>query len=1007
MKHIFSLINWLCFFSAFSIAQKYNFRNYSVPEGLTQSEIYAICEDLRGNLWFGSMGGGIIKYDGYSFISYREEDGLIDNFVYSIYEDSKGNLWIGTEKGVCIYDGQRFTSWGDSTTLGKATVRSIVEDKDNAMWFATSQSGIFQYHDGTMLHFLPDSAHPELTIYCLYEDNDSDIWIGTDKGACRYTGKKSYWFTKKDGLPVSVVRTICGDNLDRIWMGTFGGGIVCYDSNHFKNYTVYDGLANNTVYTSLKDNKGNLWFGTAHGASKYNGQTFRTYRENSGLASNIVVYLAEDSSGDIWFGTAGGGISRFDSERFIHFPENDKMGRWIYSLLQAPNGSMLLGSSKGGLTVYDGTEYSLLNGANGFTNSRVMSLHYTSDSTLWCGTFDDGAYKFKRKGFQHFSFENKLHSNNITAITSDTSGCVWFASLDSGICAYNEKTDSFLVFNTTNGIASNNIYTVAADRTGSVWAGTVNEGLIKITLLNPDSFFVKIEHFTVENGLSNNTVKSIAIDSMDNIFIGTSGGGINIYNNGVFKVLDKKDGLLSTNIYLLVFDRDNSLWVGTESGIDRIVLNTGFEVVQYNHFGQNEGFTGIEVYRNSASTDKNGNLWFGTVNGATRYNPGNDREIPAPPKIHITGIRLFYERIENTRFIDSITPWYPIPVNLSLPYKQNSLTFEFRGIYQRNPGSIRYKWILEGTDDTWSPALAQQEVTYSNLTPGKYTFKVKSCNEDGIWNEEPAIFSFEILIPLWQQWWFISGAVFLFIAIIGGIIFIRFRRIRLNNRISREKLEMEKNIIELEQEAARLQMNPHFIFNSLNSIQGFIATNDAFQAKRYLAKFARLMRLILENAREEYIPVENEVEILENYLELEKLSTNNKFDFDIILDKSIQPDIIEIPPMLIQPFVENAIIHGIKKKDSKGHISIEFSSAKGLVVCQVTDNGIGRQKATALNKQQTSKHKSTGISVTRKRLEQFKIQGDEGAGVDIEDLKDSEGIALGTKVILSIPYCEG
>jgi ligand-binding sensor domain-containing protein len=1005
MKYILFLLGFL-YFSAFSIAQKYNFRNYSVSEGLTQSEIYAICEDMRGNLWFGSMGGGIIKYDGYSFSSYREEDGLIDNFVYSIYEDSKGNLWIGTEKGVCVYDGQRFTSLGDSTALVKATVRSIIEDKDSTLWFGTSKNGIFQYHNGAMHHFLPDSAHPGLTIYCLCEGKDSAIWIGTDSGVCRHTRKKSHWFTKKDGLPANVIRTICCDNRDQIWLGTFGGGIVCYDSNRFKSYTVYDGLANNTVYTSLKDSQGNLWFGTAHGATKYNGHIFNTYRKNSGLASNIVVYMAEDSSGDIWLGTAGGGISRFDSERFVHFPENDKMGRWIYSILQAPNGSMLLGSSKGGLTVYDSTGYSLLNGANGFTNSMVMSIHYTSDSTLWCGTLDDGAYKFKRHGFQHFSIDNKLHSNNITSITSDTSGCVWFASLDSGICAYNEKTDSFLFFNTTKGLASNNIYTVVADHGGNIWAGTVNEGLIKITLLDPDSFLVKTEHFTVESGLSNNTVKSIAIDSTNKIFIGTSGGGINIYNNGVLKVLDKKDGLLSTNIYLLVFDLDNNLWAGTESGVDRIVLNTGLDVAQYNHYGQGEGFTGIEVYRNSATLDKNGNLWFGTVNGATRYSPGKDKATPAPPKIHITGIRLFYERIENTRFIDSITPWYPVPFNLSLPYKQNSLTFEFRGIYQRNPSSVRYKWILEGTDDIWSPALDLQEVTYSNLAPGKYIFKVKSCNENGIWNKKPAVFSFEILIPLWQQWWFISSAVFLFVAIIGGIIFIRLKRIKQKNKIAREKLEMEKNIIELEQEAARLQMNPHFIFNSLNSIQGFIATNEAFQAKRYLAKFARLMRLILENAREEFIPVENEVEILENYLELERLSTNNKFDFDIRISKSIQADFIEIPPMLIQPFVENAIIHGIKKKDGKGHISVEFSSAENIVICQITDDGIGRQKADTLNKQLTSKHKSTGISVTQKRLDQFKIQGKTDAGVNIEDLKDSEGNALGTKVVLSIPFSE-
>lgn len=217
---------------------------------------------------------------------------------------------------------------------------------------------------------------------------------------------------------------------------------------------------------------------------------------------------------------------------------------------------------------------------------------------------------------------------------------------------------------------------------------------------------------------------------------------------------------------------------------------------------------------------------------------------------------------------------------------------------------------------------------------------------------------------------------------------------------------MEKSILELEQEAARLQMNPHFIFNCLNSIQGFIATNDPFQAKKYLAKFAKLMRLILENAREEFIPLQNEINILENYLELEKLSANHKFDFVVTKDESIDPENIQIPPMMIQPFVENAIIHGVKKKEGKGLISVHFKIDGDLMTCVITDDGIGRKMSGDINRQtRSSSHKSTGISVTQKRLEQYGLHRKVNAGIEFVDLEQA-GNPTGTKVIISTPFEE-
>jgi ligand-binding sensor domain-containing protein len=982
-------------------AQKYNFRNFSVNEGLTQSEIYGICEDRRGNLWFGSSGGGIIRFDGYSFTSYREEDGLANNFVHVIYEDTKGNIWIGTNEGICVYNGKTFECLKTPGGPDNNPILSITEDNTNALWFGSANKGLYRYKNKRMEHFTTGSGLPDNTINCLFRSNDQTIWIGTNKGVCKLYNRMFTNLTKDDGLVAGNIRAICSDNAGNIWFASSNSGVSSYNGTVFTNYTTENGLNSNTVYSVLTDHKGRIWFGTANGVSMFDGTAFQKYFDSNGLASNVVLCINEDSSHDLWFGTSGGGVSRLDNNRFVHFTENDKMGRQVYSVIQALNGKMLFATSSGGLTLFDGTNFSMLKGTENFTSSKVKTLYYDRDSNLWIGTLNDGAYKFNGNGFRHFTKTDSIVSNSINGFAMDTEKNLWFSSPDSGISVCT-KNNTFKFYNSKNGLLSNTIYSLAADEKGSVWIGS-DKGLNKISLSPWDSAYTEITKYTQNEGLANTSIRSIAIDKQNNIYIGTAGGGIYILNENRFISIDKKNGLTSNNIYTLLFDNDNNLWVGTEQGVDRLTLDKNFAITEFRHFGKNEGFSGIEVYPNSCFKDKNGRIWFGTVNGATVYNPSEDIPFKTAPKIHITGIQLFFDNIEKTKYADSIRSWYPIPKSLVLPHNQNSLTFRFVGIYQRNPEAVRYKWKLEGLSNDWSPPLTQHEVTYSNLPPGNYTFMVLSCNEYNVWNTSPETFSFCILPPIWKRWWFMLLSALLFSGSVWYFFHTRLAKMKEKNRMEQEKLKMEKNIIELEQEAARLQMNPHFIFNALNSIQGFISANDAFQAKRYLAKFARLMRLILENAREKFVPLRNEIEILENYMDLERLCKNDKFDFKITVSPNIDPEMIEIPPMMIQPFVENAIIHGIKYKETHGSITIRFDIHGSVVICEITDNGIGRQKAAEIKAKTNTNHKSTGMLVTQKRLEQLQNLAGMHAGFEITDLKDPQNNPAGTKVVITIP----
>ncbi len=999
---IYKLINVVifCLLTFSTLAQKYNFRNISVKDGLTQSDIYTICEDQRGNIWLGTLGGGLVMFDGINFFPFTEEDGLLNNFVRSIYEDNTGILWIGTEEGLCTYNGVEFKFIDNKNGPNTNTINSIIQDNMGNFWFGSETSGLFYYNRDVFVNYSSENSKLDNTIYSVFEDSKNNIWAGSSKGAFKIKDENITLFTEESGLSSDIIRSINEDDEGNIWFATKGGGICSFDGKKFKTFDTGDGVSHNTVYYIFNDNAGSLWFATAGGIARYKDGNFKIYSEQNGLLSDVVLYIFKDSTANLWFGTAGGGVSILDSERFVHYRANESMGQRVFCISQVPGGNMLFGTSLGGITAFDGKRYTLLKGNETFTNSKIRSFYYTADSTLWIGTLNDGAFRFDKKGFTQFKKESGLCSNNINGFIADKEGRVWVSSSDFGISVI-LNNDKIININQNTGLKSTTVYSLAEDEVGNIWAGTENGGVNVLSLKDAKKNRFLINEYSTGNGLSNNTIRSIIKDSIGNFYLGTAGTGINVFNGKQFYHISKKDGLTSDNIYMLIFDNNGKLWAGSERGLDRIEFDENFKVMNCRHFGYKEGFTGVELYKNSCYKDTSGHLWFGTVNGATVYNANEDVLTNAESKTHITGIKLFYDNIQDTKYADSLKAWYSIPQKLILPYNQNSLTFEYIGIYQKNPDAVKYQFMLEAFEKEWSPELTKREVTYSNLPPGDYTFKVISCNENNLWNTQATEFKFTILSPVWQKMWFIASLILIFLLILWLIIFVRIKRIKQKNRTEQERLKMEKNIIELEQKASRLQMNPHFIFNSLNSIQGFIAVNDAFQAKKYLAKFARLMRLILENSREEFIPLSNEIFILENYLELEKLSLNQRFQFEINLAGNIDKEEIEIPPMLIQPFVENAVLHGIRSLKENGYIKLNFSLDDNILICEIEDNGVGRKQASG-NKP-ISKHKSTGIMVTKKRLEQIVFETKQSGGIEIIDLKNENGKPIGTKVVMKIP----
>ena len=1012
-RSVLCFLLWLLVYTT-GAAQQYTFRNYSVDEGLAQSQVYAMCEDNTGSMWFGTRGGGLSRFDGIDFKNYTVQEGLVSNYIRCLLKDAAGNLWIGTDNGLTIYTGEKFITYTEAKGLGDVEINDLVQDKAGRIWIATKK-GIYRTEKDRIVAFASEVYEASrVRISCLAVDAAGNLLAGTDNGLYRFHQEKGSWqteyFTTLEGLPNNIITSLSVRADGNIWICTYGGGVAAFYNNLFLTLNKSDGLASNTVFDCVDDENLAAWFATASGVTKYDpvhtGKSFTQITETEGLAKNVVMCVCKDSFGNLWFGTSGGGVSRLSSERFIHYTAiKGVFGTWVYSILQDRDGVMWFGTSEGGVTTYDGVFYKRFSERNGFTASKIKCIAQDVQGNIWLGTISDGVYLYNGKTFRHFNNRNGLSSNFINYILTDSSGRVLLATAGGGIsCLLPSKNNTYAVKNIRprEGLADDRINTLVADRAGTIWAGTAGNGISSIRFAEDGSYAIK--NYSRKDGLTSNAIRCAVIDRDGDILFGTADAGLIVYNGTKFISVSKVHGLPSNNIYSCILDNSKNLWIGTDKGIDCIRLTEEKKIGAIRHYGKSEGFTGIETIQNAIWLDNRTNLWFGTVKSATVYNPGADRELKTP-RVHIAGMHLFFDRIEETVYGKKTRAWYPLPDSLVLPYDQNHISFDVIGIEQSNPEAVRYRWILEGFDkNEWSPVTAKREAVYSNLPPGTYTFKVKAMNERGEWNDIPAEYTFTIQPPFWQTWLFILAASILVIGIVWFFVSSALRKLKKENVQEKQRLEAERTLIELEQKALRLQMNPHFLFNCLNSIKGLIAEDKPEQAKIYLSKFAKLMRSMLDHSMEAFITLENEITGLQMYAELEKLSREDAFDFNIEIDGGIDPSFIEIPPMLIQPFVENAILHGMAGKTGKGRITVSFTQQENYLHCVIEDDGVGRIKAAEM-KQDFMQHKSAAITVTQERLNILnKKLNLEAIKITVEDLTDAEQKPCGTKVTLLIPF---
>ncbi len=1020
--------------------------NILTVKGLSQNSVYCLMQDSRGFIWIGTW-DGLNKYDGYDFTIYNTANGLSNPTINSILEDNEKNIWIGTDYGLNLLEREsgKITQFhqqaGNKNSLSHDFINQVYQCSNGYLWICTA-FGLDRfnkdYNTFTTYNFFERNADSSLTnfVTAIREGEAGCFWIATRAGIHRFDPQKQQFemykietdITSPDFKRSNYVQDIILDEYGHVFAATLNGVFMIKPGQgiiqHLKeNPGSQPGLSSNHINVLLADSKGNLWIGTNRGLDHFDPvrDVLTSYRSGpniTNLSNEDVRSIFEDQAGTIWIGTYKG-LNKVDRSpsRFLYYkqdPEdpNSLSDNIIYAILEDRKGLVWIGTY-GGINIFDKEQgtFSVIrqdpDDPNGLSSDKIRTLALDSAGYIWVGTESRGMNRFDpQKGtftrFRHAAGDSTtIAEDNILSTYVDSKGRVWIGTVNNGVSVFDPATGRMKHFDEDADpgndlcLSNNKIWSVYEDRQGNFWLGT-NFGLNK---LSNDLREVEVfNHDPLdEYAISSDRIFAVYQDSSGIFWIGTMGGGLNRFDpaTGKFRHYDEKNGLPNNVVYGMLDDGEGNLWISTNWGLSRFnILSETFISYDSKDGLQSNEFNAGAYYKNSK-----GEMFFGGMNGFNVFHPSEITFNLLPPRMAFTGFRVL-NVLQRTDIGDGEI--------IRLRNNENFFAIEFSGLDYTNPTKNLYRYKLQNYDSEWILATAnQRKAEYRKVAPGSYRFFVTGSNNDGIWNENGISLTIIIKPPWYNTWIFRLSVLFFLTFLIWGIVLARIRTVRKKHEVERKMLSIEKQIFELEQKALRLQMNPHFMFNSLNAIQNFVLANDTDKAVNYLAKFSHLMRMILANSTASLITLKDELKSLTYYLDLEKLRFDDKFDYIIDRDPAIDEEFVEIPPMLFQPYVENAIIHGLINSPRRGLLEINLKRInRGTLLCTIRDNGIGREKANELRNESGIKRQPKGMIITQERIEIFNKQNRKNFSVKVTDLKDQQGEATGTQVEFTIHYKE-
>ncbi len=980
-----------------AFGQQFSFIQYSLKEGLAQTQVRCIQQDKQGYVWIGTLGGAS-KFNGNEFVNYSRTDGLINNQINCIQQLQNEQIVFGSIGGISVLEGNSFTNYKYSGELNDASTTSMVEFNANELIIGTEKGLIFfsknKFEEDNITLFFQGES-----IKRIRKNSNNELLVATKKGIWKL--KNNQWeqvFLLND--EENVLFDFIENAKHEIWAVTSLGGVLNVTTG-LALTTIGDfALAN--VFTGIDCNQDDIYFTSRTGVVVFNEsiESHLLFSKSNGLAVDDIRQVFIDREGMQWFASYGGGLFKLTNTQFKSFTVNNGLtGNAVMSITQDAQGNFFFGTYDNGLSFRSNPSDPFSANFNAALeelspNLRVWTTLKDWNNTIWVGT-PEGLYCYNRNSHSRphwiqFGKENGLEEEVVLSLLERKDGSLLIGT-NKGIQAFSNKT--FQSFSQYANFPATRIRHIIESRDGKIWMAT-RDG---ISLFHNNAF----TNFGEAQGLQDASAYSIAELPNGEIISGTQSGLYKGNEKGFAHLnISQEPGGNTVNFLKVI---QNKLWIGTLNGIFIWELNQsgglGERVI---HLNESDGLISLETNLNAIFVDLQNTVWVGTPNGVMQIDLNAiDAKFNIPtPIVHLTNIQSNLENIDWKALTAGAWNGKSFPNGLVFNYRQNSFTFFFDASSTTYPERLEFSYWLEGLDSTWSSATTFSQVNFNNLPSGNYTFHIRArCGESGLWSEE-VTWKFRILPPWYLTWWVI---LLEFIFLTGVVILIsRSRRRNIRNKHLAEQSEMKAKLLMLEQQSMNSSMNRHFIFNALNSIQYYINRQDRLAANQYLTDFAKLIRKNLDSSQENFAPLSEEIERLELYLKLESMRFPDKFKYHIQLDSPEVLRQVKIPAMLIQPFLENSIWHGLLPKDSGGLLNVFFGLKNDCLEIRIEDNGIGLAESQA-RKTNSDVHISKGMEITRSRI--ALIEQMTGKHIELKGPEDwkSETGESGTRVIIHFP----
>jgi ligand-binding sensor domain-containing protein len=767
------------------------FKHLTVDDGLSHSWVHCILQDQYGFMWFGTD-DGLDRYDGYSIRefkhNFRDTNSLGSSSVMSMAEDSRGKLWIGTREGLNLYD-RKTGRFIKNFKVARTSISSIAEDKDKNLWIGTMRD-LYRYNlenDSVEIYGSNDLTQEKIfaslqskTLRTILIDGKNNVWIGTNCGLLLYRKEKNsfinYYHDDQDPRSIgdNFVYSILEDKAGRLWVGTRNGLDLLTNAQdrplkgnfeHYQNDRDDESsISSGTILSLLEDDRQNLWIGTENGGlDMLNLNTFQNRvntfihfkndpTRSTSLSNNSVNAFCQDAQGNIWIGTYGDGINRINlqEDKFIHIKselgkERSLNNSQVNAFLEEED--FLWIGTEGGLNRYNKRTDSFTyfvhdpSNKNSIGSDAVYALCKDKEGNLWVGTWAGGLNRFdyRSETFDHYYHDpqdtNSIGSNNIFSIIEDSKGNLCIGTMGNGLNILDRDRTICTHYSTLNsGIYTDYVSAIIEAKNGDLWLAD------EAAVVRFDRATKRFERFRNSAGdstsLSSNKVVAIFEDSKGNLWVGTD-AGLNLFNKSTngFTCYRTENGLPDNSINSIVEDDRGNLWLGTNKGLSK--FNNAVDLPmkpEFRNFTRDDGLQGNGFRNRSCCKGTDGLLYFGGSNGFNVFDPDNVPKNSYVPPIVITDFQVFHKPFNiGERGLGKGTG---VEETLILSRKQSVLTFDFAALNYIASSKNQYAFKMEGFDKDWYYVGTKHTVDYTNLSPGKYVFRVKGSNNDGVWNEK-------------------------------------------------------------------------------------------------------------------------------------------------------------------------------------------------------------------------------------------------------------------------------